>query len=359
MHKLSDFKEDINKCSKCGLCQAVCPIYKITGNDCAVSRGKFVMLSGVLKGDLKLSKNINKYLDMCLKCGKCKGFCPSGIDACKIFETAKYEYSKDKFLSKIIFFMQSKLIFNNLLKFFEKIIPHKKHSNLKSSKSTKLLLFRGCADKILPNAENATRKILSNFPDIELIEKDFDCCGVPFLSSGNLERFEEAKRKNNEIINSTEFDYIITDCATCEDALKNSFPEIVDKIINFAEFLSQQAIKFKFKKHHKVTFHKPCHLKNYQAIKDIFKNCENIDYIEMKDYDECCGFAGEFALKNPKLSTALRENKAQNIISSGADIVLTLCPACIIGLKAGLFGKKNPPKVMNLIEFLASTDVIE
>ena len=46
MKKLSDYKEQINKCSKCGKCQEVCPIYKLTGNDCAVSRGKFVMLNG-------------------------------------------------------------------------------------------------------------------------------------------------------------------------------------------------------------------------------------------------------------------------------------------------------------------------
>ena len=63
MNNLNDFKDDINKCSKCGLCQSVCPVYKITGNDCAVSRGKFVMLDGVIKGDLKLNKNIEKYLD--------------------------------------------------------------------------------------------------------------------------------------------------------------------------------------------------------------------------------------------------------------------------------------------------------
>lgn len=94
MKKLGDFKEEINKCSKCGLCQSVCPIYKLTGNDCAVSRGKFVMLDGVLKGDLKLNSNINKYLDLCLKCDKCSNFCPSSIDVCKILETAKYNYEK-------------------------------------------------------------------------------------------------------------------------------------------------------------------------------------------------------------------------------------------------------------------------
>ncbi len=89
MKSLEDFKEEIHKCSKCGLCQAVCPLYEITGNECTVSRGQFIMLDGVVKKDLKMNKNINKYLDICLKCGKCTKFCPSSIDICKIFETAK------------------------------------------------------------------------------------------------------------------------------------------------------------------------------------------------------------------------------------------------------------------------------
>ena len=71
MKSFFDFKEEIHKCSKCGLCQAECPVYKVTGNDCTVSRGQFVMLNGVIKGDLKISEKINSYLDLCLKCGKC------------------------------------------------------------------------------------------------------------------------------------------------------------------------------------------------------------------------------------------------------------------------------------------------
>ena len=116
MKKLEDFADEINKCSKCGMCQAACPLYKLTGNDCAVSRGKFVMLDGVLKGDLKLNKNIEKYLDMCLKCGKCKDFCPSDIDVCEILNTAKYECTKETLHGKIIKFLQSRLVFGNLIK---------------------------------------------------------------------------------------------------------------------------------------------------------------------------------------------------------------------------------------------------
>ena len=70
MKTLKNFKQQINSCSKCGLCQSQCPIYKITGNDCTVSRGHFIMLQGLIKGDLKMSKTINHYLNLCLKCGK-------------------------------------------------------------------------------------------------------------------------------------------------------------------------------------------------------------------------------------------------------------------------------------------------
>ena len=45
MKKLKDFEKEINKCSKCGLCQQACPIFQITGNECAVSKGKFTILS--------------------------------------------------------------------------------------------------------------------------------------------------------------------------------------------------------------------------------------------------------------------------------------------------------------------------
>src|SRR5574344_3042323 len=102
MKKFQEFKEDIYKCSKCGLCQSVCPLYKITGNDCAVSRGKFIMLKGVLNGDLKLDKTLTKYLDMCTKCGKCKEFCPSNIDVVEILTSAKSEYLNHNFEGRII-----------------------------------------------------------------------------------------------------------------------------------------------------------------------------------------------------------------------------------------------------------------
>lgn len=387
MKKLEDFKVEINKCSKCGLCQSVCPIYKLTGNDCAVSRGKFVMLDGVLKGDLKLNRNINKYLDLCLKCDKCSNFCPSSIDVCKILETAKYNYEKNTLWGKFIFFLESKYVFGNLLKLFKIIInshPLRKEKQLIASEASnrdveaeanklKFLYFKGCVNNIFPQTDKFLHKLFDN-SDVEIIEKDFDCCGLPFLSSGNLERFEEVKKHNLELMNC-DFDYILTDCASCESTLKGYFQPTrndvgqesptydlllraneksvaIPSFISLGELIANQNIKFKFEKPIKVTFHKPCHLENDDFWLKIIENCENVEYVKMKDYDECCGFSGEFAIKNHKISMQISKQKAQNAINTGADYVITTCPACVLGLKQGMLGIKKSPKVLSLSDFL-------
>ena len=149
-----------------------------------------------------------------------------------------------------------------------------------------------------------------------------------------------------------EFDYILTDCASCESTLKQYLDA---KFISLGELIVKQGMKFKFPKPIKVTFHKPCHLENDDFLKPLLANCENVEYIEMKDYDACCGFAGEFAIKNHKISMAISKKKAQNIINTGADYVITTCPACILGLNQGLMGKV---KVLSLTDFICQAQML-
>ena len=89
MKNLKDYEDEIYKCSRCGLCQSVCPVYKATLNECAVSRGKFNILNGIIKGELKLNSTVKKYLDLCTGCNACHDFCPSKIDVKEIFTAAK------------------------------------------------------------------------------------------------------------------------------------------------------------------------------------------------------------------------------------------------------------------------------
>lgn len=359
MKSLKDFEKELNMCSKCGLCQSVCPLFKLCPNECVVSKGKFIMLHGVTKGDLKLSKNINKYLDMCLKCGKCNSFCPSGIDVCKILNTAKYEYMKETFTGRIINFLQSKIIFSNFINFlgiFSK--PFRKNLQKPQTRAIRVVYFKGCVNKILPQTDNYINKIFKT-SDIEIITPDFDCCGLPFLSEGNIERFINAAKSNLDRFGQ-DYDYVVTDCASCESTVldyknylehDNLVPD--DKSVNWGDLISLKGIKFRFEKPIKVTFHKPCHLKNDAFLMQIIKNCENVEYVKMHDYDACCGLSGTFTLKNRTMSVELAKHKAQNIIDTGADIVITTCPACIAGLKQGLMLSGSKIKVMSLLEFLS------
>ena len=373
MKMLKDYEKELSKCSKCGQCQVACPVYKLTKNDCTVSRGKFIMLHGVTQGELKLTKNINKYLDMCLKCGKCSDFCPAGIDALEIITCAKQEYMKTTIISKIINFFQSKLVFSNFIKIGKLIFRHSEQGILRNKtlgmteceespyitkeNCLSVMYFKGCVNKVLPDTDKYLKKIFEK-SDIEIIAPDFDCCGLPFLSEGNMDRFEQSAKTNIENLN-TSYDYLVTDCASCESTLL-SYKKYFDcnitseKLLNWGDIIALKDLKFEFKHPVKVTFHKPCHLKNDSFFEKIIKNCTNVEYIKMDNYDECCGFAGSFALKNRGLSKELSKNKAINIRNTDADYVITSCPACILGLKQGLFltGNKKT-KVVSLLEFLA------
>lgn len=342
MKTLKDCKEEIHSCSKCGLCQSVCPVYKITGNDCTVSRGHFIMLKGLLKGELKMSKTINRYLDMCLKCSACTKFCPSGIDVVDIAALAKAEYfnlhKTEKFKSKILKFLLkcTKLshIFNKQSSSFEK----------------KVIYFGGC------NGFNSGVIKILNSINIEVITPDFDCCGFPFFVRGDLKSFEEYADKFYSLLEKYGDYDVVVNCATCEKTLKSYAKWFKDKytkeinIKNVFEYIRENNLSLELKKTKKVTFHKPCNLNNYEDVNWIFDNTKNLEYIEMKDFDKCCGLEGLTNLKERKIMSKLYEEKYRNIKDTGTKIVLTSCLACKITLKLFSHGKY---KVQDFVDFLA------
>lgn len=363
MKTLKDFESELNKCSKCGLCQQACPIFELSKNDCTVSKGKFIMLYGVAKEELKLSNNVNKYIDMCLRCGKCNTFCPSSIDVCQILNTAKHDYVKDKFYFKLTKLFQNKKLFTLVIDFFATLTkPFRKKLSKCKQPTLKVMYFKGCVNKMFPNTDNYINKIFHN-SNIEIIEPNFDCCGLPFLSDGNIERFEECAKFNIEKLED-DYDYLVTDCASCEDTILNydkytDFHFPTEKSVNWGDIIANQNIKFVFNKPIKVTFHKPCHLKDDSFIEKIISNCENVEYIKMEDYDSCCGFAGTFALKNNKFTKQLLDKKTENIAKTHADYAITTCPSCILGLKfSSLCKLGSNTSIVSLLEFLAKADKI-
>lgn len=351
MKKLLDFKEEIHKCSKCGLCQAECPIYQATGNDCTVSRGQFVMLNGVVKGDLKMSKAINRYLDLCLKCGKCSKFCPSGIDVVDVIVSAKSEYFNSHFIERFITIFQKYFLVG--------LLPRIARTFIRPTKSKKfdkkVVYFGGCKTKL--SGDNSIVKILNSIK-IEVINPEFHCCGVPYFVRGDLKEFKKSIKNYTNLLEKQGVTEVITTCASCEKSLKDyikwadeedvKFLKNV-KVKNIYEYLRENNLRLKVKKTERVTYHKPCNINNFDDIEWVLTNTKNLDYVRMQNYDNCCGFNGLTKINEYGIMSKIFRQKREDIVGTRAKIVLTSCLGCELALKLYSLGRY---KVYDAIEYL-------
>lgn len=352
MSELEKYNKTIHICSKCGLCQASCPIYKITGNDCTVSRGMFIMLDGVLKNKLKMNNNINKYLDLCLKCNACANNCPSGINIVNVLFAAKSEYFNNHPLEKIVSYIQKNLIYGLFLNILEKFAVKTKSAKFER----KVLYFSGCGAKITGN--KSVIKIMNNI-GIEVLTPNFSCCGIHLLIRGDINGFRQYINNFIKILKQFGQTEIVTNCATCEKILKeysNWVEQDEDKeflqklsVRNVYSYLKEANFTLELQNKHFVTYHKPCNINNMNDIEWILHNTKNLHYVKMENFDECCGFSGITNFKEYNIMKNVFMKKRNNIIKTNTKTVLTSCLACKIALN---MYSLNRYKADDLLDFL-------
>ena len=108
----------------------------------------------------------------------------------------------------------------------------------------------------------------------------------------------------------------------------------------------------------KVTYHDSCHLKRSLKVskeqRELLKNTKGVEFVEMNDCDNCCGFGGSYSLLYPEISAPILEKKIQNIKESGADVVALDCPGCLMQIKGGLDARGiDDIKVKHTAEIIA------
>ena len=310
------------------------------------------MLQGINNGELKMSKTINRYLDLCLKCGACAKFCPSGIDVVDVIISAKSEYFKLHPIEKVKTFFQKYFVFG--------LFPRIVRTFIRPTKSKKfdrkVLYFGGCGSKL--KGDKAIIKILNSL-QIEVINPNFHCCGIPFFTRGDLKEFNNSIKSYIKILKKYDIKEVITTCASCEKSLKDylKWCDEIDKkflstikIKNIYEYLHENNTELFLKKPVKLTYHKPCNINNFDDIQWLLKNTKNLEYIEMQDFDKCCGLNGLSKIKEYKIMSQLFNTKQKNIIKTGSKQVATSCLGCELALKVYSFGKY---KVYDLIEIIA------
>jgi len=90
--KITAFYDEIAHCNKCGFCQVACPIFRSTGHEAGVARGRLALLRAIIEGRLDWSDNIEGPLFDCLLCGACTSNCFPAIPTSDLVIRARSEY---------------------------------------------------------------------------------------------------------------------------------------------------------------------------------------------------------------------------------------------------------------------------
>ena len=303
-----NLREEIYKCSKCGLCKSVCPIYLTTKNEMFSPRGRLIILKNFYENNKKPSKIFIKNLDICLECNLCKEFCPSNINSSEIFKNFKQT-------SKIFYFkLYLKFFINGIINSFMKNNPKRNISN------KKVIYFEGCYNKFIDASDrNASIKLLEKLGyEIEKIISD--CCGYVYKSNNDEKKY--LKNKENVMNNcNTEAKYIICSCDTCYKTLMNYKDKaFTSKLITLDKFLKIN--NYEIKNTEKLEYFRPLlrteELLCIEGIKEINKK------------SDCSLMENFFAIKHSKLSKKI--SKENNKYDNYKEII-TSCNITKWGLK--------------------------
>jgi len=380
---LPDLRPDIWKCNKCGACHSVCPLYLLTRDESMSARGRLALIEALLEDAFKPGVDYRNSLYNCLMCQACVFQCASGVPADAIFLAARRELARRRKHSPVLRLALEALSRPRLMKFLAVVSGFfrgkKKIGSLLAAGGAQLLsgefrgavgYFTGCAaDLFLPRISPATRRVLA-CNGWGVASPQNCCCGMPHQMYGDFSKARALAKKNIDLFASLEI--IITDCPTCGAALKGYKHLLADdeeygeragafsaKVRDICEFLDQTGLRttagiktassdcpvparpdtfsaetFTF------TYHDPCHLVRGQGVRlqprKILEMMTGGKLIEMADPGACCGGGGSFLCTHPELAKKIGEAKAKTIAATGAKIVATGCPGCLIQLKLSL-----------------------
>jgi hypothetical protein len=194
------------------------------------------------------------------------------------------------------------------------------------------------------------------------------CCGAPLFQAGLQDKFSLNARQAHKKLKSSGVKRIIGIVPYCTHALARLFPLYIDgydlEVKHFVEVVSAKLSmhKLRFPRKVKVTYHDPCQLVRFLKIVEeprrILKAIENINFVETEwthgEWSTCCGGGGGFEAVFPELSQMLAVNRARELLETGAEIIVTHCPGCIIQLKDGLrILNAEGVEVLDLSEIIA------
>lgn len=404
-----DYTRLSKSCATCAKCNSVCPVYDVFQSEDMSSRGWFEIVTAKDYSYL----NSKRVVEACLNCKSCRTICPAGVDVSDLILQKRAEHP-NRLAGWIFRLQAKSALFESFLRFLgttqslwdrplvrhvlERItgpvmkclaptarLPHdlllpklaprhlrERYAHLipngaDSSSTRTVAYFHGCAANYFDDGVgDAVIEVLKKH-GVEPALPQQRCSGTPVQTYGHVDLARDGARFNLRSFAS--YDTIVTGCASCTLMLKD-YPtlftdgperlqaeELAKKVVHISEFVARSSAKPPMAKAggmtKRVTYHSSCHLRAAGVTKEprqVLSALPGVNFVEMQDADRCAGGAGTYLVKDYETSQKILERKTRAITKSGANVVATSCPACMIQLKNGVEDSVQVKHVAQLLQ---------
>lgn len=367
---ITEFREDVQKCMRCGFCVAQCPTEEYMGFESNSPRGRMQTIKALIEGEIAVNEYLMNRIYDCSLCGYCRWRCPPGVNTVNAIEAARAYFVENNCYPKIHGEFATRLRkFGN--PYGE---PLEKRSAWAPSDFTvprkaEALYFVGCTSALrFPEVAQATVRLLQAAGVNFTIMSNEVCCGSIMFRTGLREAAEETAEKVIRMVEDTGASTILFSCPGCYRTFAVDYPTMLGEPLRYElKHISQYLLEVDELKlvnslKVKVTYHDPCHLGRhlgvYEAPRRLLASIPGVRLVEMDRRGVtsfCCGAGGGVRGAFPDISLSIAGERVREAAATGAEILASACPFCKRNLQDAAAQLRTPMKVLDIVELLSAS----
>src|SRR5690349_20977564 len=403
----------VGDCVHCGFCLPTCPTYVLWGEEMDSPRGRIYLMKEGLDGE-PLSDAMVSHWDACLGCMSCVTACPSGVQYDTLIEQTRAQVERrhhrsaaDRALRGLIFSIfphprRLRLLRGPLrglqrtgldralrrtgllerlspqLAAMESLAPRlgrpmplPEHIRASGERRAVVGLLTGCVQgAFFPGVNAATARVLQAEGCDVVVPRQQGCCGALSVHNGREEEALGFARHLVDTFEATGVERIVVNAAGCGSTMKEyadllaDDPAYADRARAFAEKvgdISEILVELgpvapRHPLELTIAYHDACHLAHAQGVRsqprELLDAIPGLQLKEIAESELCCGSAGIYNILSPGPARELGDRKAANIVATGAEVLVTANPGCLMQVTSAIERSGHPMGMAHTVEVL-------
>ncbi|MEO8193175.1 MAG: heterodisulfide reductase-related iron-sulfur binding cluster [Gemmatimonadales bacterium] len=394
----------INACVHCGFCLQACPTYLTLEDENESPRGRIFLMRSLLEGTVSpYDASVHAHIDRCLGCRACEPACPSGVPYGHLLEATRATLGATRrpaLIGRLILFVFSHPILMRAAMFASRLLAATPIPTLLSRLDGRMgfgmamlasagsplerdpyptdpngqrgdtAVLRGCVmEGLFADTNRATERVLRRNGYRTIDAPGQACCGALHAHAGDLESARRLARRNIAAFEKSGAELVAVNAAGCGAMMKEYGHLLHDdqewsaraaalgaRVRDVSELLAAAGPIQGSSLPLRVTYDAPCHLIHAQRVVNqpfaVLAAIPNLELIPLRDSEMCCGSAGIYNLIEPETSDAVLRPKLANIAETGAPLVATGNPGCLMQIGAGLLRSGSKTRAIHPVDLL-------